>query len=743
MRTRHLKKLVSWALGLIVLGCLWFYLAPAPLGGSTTYVVTHGVSMEPRFHSGDLAVVRSQSTYHVGEIVAYQNKMLHTIVLHRIIGRDGSRYIFKGDNNNFVDFEHPAASQLIGGLWLHIPGAGARLQSIRSPALVGILIAAGMLLFTGAAFTRRRRRRGKERRTGEGNAHPPAHLPRHAANPVFGVLAIGLVALLPFVALALLAFTRAPSERRPYKIPYKQSGTFSYSANAAPGPVYAGDRAVTGDPLFTHVLNAVNMRFGYTFHAAAAHSLKGNASLSATIASTSGWQTTLALGAPTHFRGDHVLATGTLDLASLLALLQSVEATTKARGSYTLTITPHVSATGVSDLVPIHATFSPEIKFTLEEAELRPATSGGSALAAAQPATSQFASSSSGSATGTRPQPMFLSLGVARLSVATARTIALAAIGVLVGALLAILALLQPILALVRPQRRDETASIRARYGRLIVPVARVSQLPGVSVIDVADMESLVRIAEHYDRSILCETTDEGEAFWVTDESGQFRYTIGAPAWSEDDDVAASAWAQDVAPDAPTWAHDNTIVEPSWSVESETAAPVWPANGEVVEPAWPVEDETAVPAWPQDGEPGAPAWAHNGQIADPIWTENDQVLEPSVFDDQVGEADRLVGEVYADELELGGVFATSAAQPAGDSLAPDQAAENSQAADGWAVPFDADTFVQEGVDRRRTDGSVDASRWRRTDADVDAGQAPVAASASAAYFTGLEWTTNS
>jgi len=49
-----------------------------------------------------------------------------------------------------------------------------------------------------------------------------------------------------------------------------------------------------------------------------------------------------------------------------------------------------------------------------------------------------------------------------------------------------------------------------------------------VAVIDVADIEALVRIADHYDRSILHELTDYGEAFWVTDESGQFRFWIGA-----------------------------------------------------------------------------------------------------------------------------------------------------------------------------------------------------------------------
>ncbi len=116
---------------------------------------------------------------------------------------------------------------------------------------------------------------------------------------------------------------------------------------------------------------------------------------------------------------------------------------------------------------------------------------------------------------------------MAQLSVAIARTVARDAIVLIVCALLAILALLQPVLALVR-SRPDESATIRARYGRMIVPVERVWQLPGVPVIDVADMEALAQIAEHYDRSILHEIAEEGEAFWVTDESGQFRYAIGA-----------------------------------------------------------------------------------------------------------------------------------------------------------------------------------------------------------------------
>jgi len=528
---------------------LWFWLAPIGLGGSTSYVVTHGVSMEPRIHTGDLAIVRSQSGYHVGEIVAYDNRMLHTIVLHRIIGRAGARYVFKGDNNNFVDFEHPAASQLIGALWLHIPGAGAPLKSIGSPALIGALVAVGLLLLTGSVFVRRRRLRRRERRAGGGAQLPSPRLALDPATPAVGVLAIGLLVLLPFLVLALIAFTRSPSTLRPYTAPYTQSGTLSYTTAVTPGPTYPSGRVVTGDPLFTHVVNAVEFSFGYHLDAAGRHSLAGKVSLGASVVSTDGWKTTIELAPPTSFHGSRAQVAGTLDLTSLLALIHSVQTTTKASGSYTLTLLPHVSASGRVGALPLHATFAPEVAFSLTELEAQPVVSGsgspavGSSAAGsaapAQSAASPFAPSVSGTATGRRSQPVFLSLGVARLPVATARTVALAAIALLIGAMLAMLALIGPILALVRPPRADESASILAHYGRQIVPVARVWRLTGVPVIDVEDMHALAQIAEHYDRSILHETRDDGDAFWVTDESGQFRYALAGSARAVEDEAPA------------------------------------------------------------------------------------------------------------------------------------------------------------------------------------------------------------
>ncbi|MFI5004477.1 MAG: signal peptidase I [Solirubrobacterales bacterium] len=521
---------------MIVLGSLCFWFAPSQFGGLTTYVVTHGTSMEPRFHTGDLALVRSQSSYRVGEIVAYDNRMLHTVVLHRIIGRHGSRYVFKGDNNNFVDPEHPKASQLVGALWLHIPGVGARLQSIRSPLLVGVLIAVGLLILTGSVYARRSRLRRRERRA-EGGAHPPAaHLPRPSATPAAGIVAVGLLLLLPFIVLALVAFTKAPTARRSYAIPYKQSGALSYTAEAPPGPVYPEGRVQTGEPIFAHIVKAIDFSFAYRLHARGRQRLGGTVALDAEVASSVGWRTTIKLAPPTHFRGSRAAVSGTVNLTSLFALLHSVEKATGLSGGYTLTIVPKVTAAGTVDALPIHTNFTAKAAFTLTPSEIESATSSSgspststSVSAEERPVAKPLASSSSGMATGTHTVPETLKLGVTVLSVDTARKVALLAIAAILTVVLLLLLFLRSLQTLLRTTRQqDEAETIRSKFGRFIVPVERVWQLPGVPVIDVADIAALAQIAEHYDRSILEERSDQGVAFWVADESGQFRYALGA-----------------------------------------------------------------------------------------------------------------------------------------------------------------------------------------------------------------------
>ena len=71
----------------------WLYLAPTQIGGTTRYVTTNGISMEPSFHTGDLALVRPADQYRVGQVVAYHSTLLHVTVLHRIVAHRGGQEI--------------------------------------------------------------------------------------------------------------------------------------------------------------------------------------------------------------------------------------------------------------------------------------------------------------------------------------------------------------------------------------------------------------------------------------------------------------------------------------------------------------------------------------------------------------------------------------------------------------------------------------------------------------------------
>lgn len=163
MRSRRGRIIAAIVVAPVVLG-LWVLFAPTQLAGSTTYSITSGISMQPLLYKNDLALVRAQSSYHVGNVVLYQSQVLHRPVLHRIILIQNGNYFFKGDNNGFVDPGYATQSELVGKLWLHTPEAGAVLGWFGKPLHAALLagLAAMVLVLTGftAPQPRSRRRRG-------------------------------------------------------------------------------------------------------------------------------------------------------------------------------------------------------------------------------------------------------------------------------------------------------------------------------------------------------------------------------------------------------------------------------------------------------------------------------------------------------------------------------------------------------------------------------------------------------
>lgn len=154
-----LRRVVS-ALGVLVLAAGWWaFLRPSSLGGPLTLVTVTGVSMQPSFHTGDLAVMRDVDDYDKGDVIAFRTEVVPgqpgATVIHRVVGGDAeSGYVTRGDNNDWDDPWRPTAADVTGELWFAVPGFGTWVQWLARPVhLAGLLagLAAGMTMLGGPA----------------------------------------------------------------------------------------------------------------------------------------------------------------------------------------------------------------------------------------------------------------------------------------------------------------------------------------------------------------------------------------------------------------------------------------------------------------------------------------------------------------------------------------------------------------------------------------------------------------
>lgn len=173
---------------------------PQSLGGKVSYVRVDGDSMYPTLHMGDLAVVRRQSSYRIGDPVAYRIPKgefgAGALVIHRLIGGNGvTGFVTKGDNKTLPDEWHPRTDDVLGRVRYDVPGAGQRLATLTKPiylgALVGGLTVLVMVLPSGAAAPSRRAigpRRSRVRptelvpRTGRSGSHVSSRRSRRRRN---------------------------------------------------------------------------------------------------------------------------------------------------------------------------------------------------------------------------------------------------------------------------------------------------------------------------------------------------------------------------------------------------------------------------------------------------------------------------------------------------------------------------------------------------------------------------------
>lgn len=513
---RRLVASLTSAFTLIAVIAAWIAFAPPQLGGRTSYVIVSGNSMEPGMHRGDLAIVRKHDAYGVGDVVTYRHPSIGPVI-HRIIDTDGARFIFQGDNNDFIDPYRPAQGELIGKLWIHVPGAGAWLSRFHSPAYVaGLMFVAFVGLGGGTAAVhvargRRQKRHGRMRPTGTEARGAPSMSPLLRAWQ--DTLSILVATAAGLGVLAWVAFGRPATHEVPENTPYSQAGEFRYTAATADGRVYDAGEATSGQPVYRRLSDSVAFGFDYTFEGTGTDALGGSYQLVAELGDQNGWRRTLELTPETAFAGTAFTAEGVLNLArvdELIAILETQSGVKNDR--YNVTISPRVKVAGRINGTPFEDTFSgAALAMELDSVQLRLGRGTG------QDPLDQLTPRADGNVTTRVERANSIGLLVLDLPVNGARMLSLAGLGVVLIAtgafVIALVNLWQGPAPVDGTRLKSPLVTVRGR-----VPATRAR------VVDVTSLADLERIAQQASVVVLQEARPGFHAYFVHDGELIYRY---------------------------------------------------------------------------------------------------------------------------------------------------------------------------------------------------------------------------
>jgi len=478
LRERVTSALRS-AAGLMFALALWAAFGPTAAGGSASYIMIAGASMEPALETGDLVIARQSTSYAVGDIVAYQHPRLGPII-HRIIAVETGRFVLQGDNNAWIDSYEPSPSEILGRSWLTLPGVATRLQALRHPgwlAVFSVLLAMavmGVLRLPGSKPT------ATAKRPADGPAK--SHVPPGVESYVLLFAVIGLAGLL----LAVAAFRQPVSKTVEAMVPYEQAGEFSYRAQG-PRTVYDQGQVTTGDPIFRSLMDKFEVQFEYAFRSEAPADVLGTYALLAEVQDANGWTRRLTLVPQTRFEGSALTIVGEVRLDVVQAMVDFMRLQTGLqRAAFTLSVFPEIEVTGTLAGRGLETSFAPRLDFLLDDLQvslppdlstdpeidpLNPVRSGGLTYLAAQP-------------NSIRILGIPLNVLAARWLAVILLVVALAGLGYLAWRIEA-------------SRRAGEAQWIQARYSDLILSTQLPPETEGLDVIPVASFADLVRVAKH------------------------------------------------------------------------------------------------------------------------------------------------------------------------------------------------------------------------------------------------------
>jgi signal peptidase len=512
----------SFFSGLLVtfVALIWIVFLPIQFGGVTAYVVVDGNSMEPTYHKGDLVILRRESAYAVGDIIAYFNTEINKHVIHRIIAKSGDKFTLKGDNNAWMDGEQPTIDSVIGKAWIYLPGLGDWLIQIQSP--LGIAALSGLILFfvIGMYAARERNYRARIKKLFSGLR--PTELSVKFSEGDATMKTIGrqleilifafVILISASLILAVVSFSRDENQSETVDTEYVHIGLFSYSAQFQPG-VYDPGSPTTGDPIFLKTTCQVNVNYVYQLGGTALSDAKGTISLRAETNDINGWTRTFPLAAEKSFVGTSAYVQAGLNPCEILTALREAETMTLLRReSYNLVLIPEVKITANAYGQPLENTFAPRLIFYLDDYQLyvlkeSPEIDPLSPFRAEKQATATHI-------------PNMIQLPGFAISVRLARI--LSVMGLLMSVGLGIFVAV----SVSGSMKHDPSVAISLRYGTLLVNVDQASFDLRSREIIVASIEDIVKLAERNATAIMHLHREDTDEFLVEGNSVVYRYIL-------------------------------------------------------------------------------------------------------------------------------------------------------------------------------------------------------------------------
>jgi len=512
------RKLLTLPLLALVLGWL-LWLRPHFLGGPAAYVIVSGRSMEPLLHTGDLVITQHQTSYDVGDVVAY--RVNQQLVIHRIVGGSAIEgFQTRGDNKQSTDPWTPTARDVVGRLWIHLPGAGKILGKLRQP-MVFAALATGTAIVTFPPQSRKRRRN----RTRVGSHLGRAISPLGESSSLSALLGVASILTLTLAASAIFSFSQPLQVAEVVNIPlYTHRGSFTYTVHTLPstldpdgvlGPISASPmedapEAPEARPLiiFARLARNLELELDYSLDGPQPAAIQGEFAAALQITAANAWSTSFELAPPAPFAGNTLSRAVNVDFGEVFALINRVEQETGFEaGTYTVSVVPTVQVHGQLGSQSVDDSFAPAFSMTFTRTQIDLDTD----LARAE--------------TRARSDTVVRENTVSVLGRPVA--VSLARWTSLPGALMALGTTIMLLLVGFFGYGQAEAAQIEARYGSQILSVKTADMPEETRSVDVATFRDLARLAQQNGRNILhMRQGNASHLYFVQEGDTTYRYTI-------------------------------------------------------------------------------------------------------------------------------------------------------------------------------------------------------------------------